>query len=163
MLGLIKRYKKYKADILAQKEKECHEEREKYEKDYIKQNISDDINISWQNIKVIFGKAKFVRRGATGFYPITFPEFDILWEFIRKYQMETEKVFAQGLLDNNSYVVAYCILGLGILKSPILQQLPKDVLHRNDIIEWRVASFMGRCTLKEFAKLESNSSMVIPK
>lgn len=163
MWGLIKRYKKYRADKLAQQEKERREEQEKYEKEYINRNINDDINLSWQNIKLIFGKAEFVRCGPTGFYPITFPEFDVLWEFIRKHQMETERIFVQGLLDDNPYVVGYCILGLGILKSPVLEQLPKDVLDRKDIIEWRVAFYMSRCTLKEFAKSELSNTMVIPK
>ena len=125
--------------------------------------LSLRISSSWQNVKLIFRKAKFVLRGPAGFYAITFPEFDILWEFIRKHQMETEKFFIQGLSDSNPYVVAYCILGLSILKSPILEQLPKEVLDRKDVIEYRIAFLIGHCTLKEFVELKPGAFMIVPK
>lgn len=123
----------------------------KYYDYQVKRIVSGNPDQAWKKIKKLWGNAKIVYRGPTGFSAFTHVEYIALQEFISKYN--TEVFLIEGLEENNPSIVGYCLEGLLLIKSPVFEKLPNSILQRQEKITSQIAFLKSTETLGHFASL----------
>ena len=136
--NLVKIYRKY---------------RDRYREYRINKILNNDINVAWKKIKRVFQNSTTIIRGPSGYFGDMYPGFEMLLRFIRKYDKQTETLLIDGISNDNPYVVGYCLVGLSLLKSNTLNDLPKDIFKRPEPVRWSIGCMCKTTTLGYFAYL----------
>ena len=126
--------------------------RDKHRESYINKMVNGDMYTVWKNIKKVLSQSKIIIRGPHGFYATTYPEFDLLLKFTKTYEKQSEVLLMESLLDDNPNIVAYCLVGLSLLKSSIPDKIAQELLNRKEIVMWAGACLRGQSKLGDFAK-----------
>jgi hypothetical protein len=114
--------------------------------------LVSDFDLAWSNVKSIWGRSKIIYRGPVGFPTKIKFEYAILENFISKYP-KCEPTLIAALLDPNPYICGYSLVALEKLHSAYLSRLPRNLLNREEEIEWKLAARRGRNKLGLFAKI----------
>jgi hypothetical protein len=110
-----------------------------------------DVRRAWDVMRTIWRQATIVYRDPVGLRQPLPLALAALLEFLRFHE-GNDQLFYQGLLDQGPHVVAYALVALGLIDSPLVGELPSDLLERTDLIQWRIGGRAGVWSLGDMAR-----------
>jgi len=94
-----------------------------------------------------------VYRGPVGYAAEIKIEYLLLVRLSQEFSAEIEECFKKGVSADHAMVVAYCLVGLELIASECLNNLPGDLVDRREVIKWELGCRSGETTLGEFVRM----------
>ncbi|NUO47999.1 MAG: hypothetical protein HOV80_03995 [Polyangiaceae bacterium] len=99
-------------------------------------------------LRNVWARADTVYRGRHGHGAILTHEYAVLERFLLRWRSAAVAQLRAGLDDSSAVVVAYCIVGLGMVGQPVP---PLRFTGRTERLPWRLGCQAGSSTLEELA------------
>lgn len=112
----------------------------------------EDFAQAWPDVSWVFRNAHAVFAGPVGVGAIWYLEAKLL-EAARENRSDAEGLFSQNVTCKDAMVAAYCILGLGRIRSSCLADAALQLVGRKEVVLYRAGCFGNYLSLGMLARI----------
>jgi hypothetical protein len=110
----------------------------------------------YSRLRKTWARADTVYRSRYGYGAILTVEYAVLQRFLLRWRSAAVPQLRAGLDDPSAVVVAYCIVGLGMIGQPAARSI---FAGRTERLHWRLGNLVGSSTLEEFAAFSDETQV----